>query len=703
MSATMERTVELPIAGMDCADCARTVRAALAGTPGVRAVEVLLASEKAVVRFDPAIGSLPEMRAAVEDAGYRVPTSMGAESISPTGAERGYGRTVLLLFGAVFALVLLVAIGGEWFGLFAALTERVPWPVGTAIVAAIGYPVFRNVARAARRGKIVAHTLMTLGVVAALAVGQWPTAAIVACFMRAGDFAERFTTDRSRQALRRLTALAPALARVERDGREVELPVAEVGIGETVVVRPGERIPVDGVVTAGQATIDQAAITGESMPFEAGPGSRVYAATIATLGSLRVRVDKVGADTTFGRVTRLVEEAETHRADVQRLSDRFAGLYLPVVATIAALTLLLRRDPLAMAAVLVVACSCSFALATPIAMLASIGAAARRGVLVKGGKYLETLARVDLLLIDKTGTLTLGRPRVTDVVPFGDVAADDVLALAAAAERDSEHPLAAAVRAASLGGLAVAAPDSFEAVPGGGVRASVGGHVVVVGNRKLVGLADDEPHVAALEAAGKTTLVVVRDGEPFGVLGAADELRPEIPAALQSLRDLGLGRIELLTGDHERAAAALAGTLGVPYRAGLLPEDKIAAVREAQARGLVVAMVGDGVNDAPALAQADVGIAMGAAGSDVAIEAAHVVLLRDDWLLVPETFLIARRTMRVVRGNLVFTAVYNVVGLSLAAFGFLPPVFAAAAQSLPDIGILANSARLLRQRERSRS
>ncbi|HET7094731.1 MAG TPA: HAD-IC family P-type ATPase, partial [Thermomicrobiales bacterium] len=336
----------------------------------------------------------------------------------------------------VFALVLVVAIGGEWFGLFALLSERVPWPVGAAIVVAIGFPVFRNVARAARRGKVTSHAMMTVGVVAALAVGQWPTAAIVACFMRAGDFAERFTTERSRQALRQLTALAPALARVERDGREIEIPAADVRVGETVIVRPGERIPVDGVVTVGQATIDQAAITGESMPVDAEPGSRVYAATIASLGSLRVRTVKVGVDTTFGLVTRLVEEAETHRADVQRMGDRFAAYYLPVVATIAALTLLLRRDPLAMAAVLVVACSCSFALATPIAMLASVGAAAKRGVLVKGGKYLETLARVDLLLIDKTGTLTLGRPRITDIVPLGDLPARDVLALAASAERD---------------------------------------------------------------------------------------------------------------------------------------------------------------------------------------------------------------------------------------------------------------------------
>ncbi len=705
MTAVAGQTVELPIGGMDCAECARTVRDAIARTPGVQTVEVLLASEKAVVRYDPAVVAPLAIQTAIESAGYRVAATRdgsipAGEPSAARVAETGFVRPVLALFGVVFALVLIAVVGGEWFGLFAIATARVPWPVGAAIVAALGFPVFRNVARAARRGKIISHTMMTLGVVAALAVGQWPTAALVAVFMRAGDFAERFTTERSRQALRRLTTIAPATARVERDGREIEIPVAEVRRGEVVVVRPGERIPVDGVVTAGQATIDQAAITGESMPAEAAPGSPVYAATIATLGSLRVRAEKVGADTTFGRVVRLVEEAETHRADVQRIGDRFAALYLPVVAAIAALTLLLRRDPLAMAAVLVVACSCSFALATPIAMLASVGAAAQRGILVKGGKYLETLARVDLLLIDKTGTLTLGRPRITDVVPLGDLAASDLLAIAAASERDSEHPLAAAVRAAAAErGIVVGTVEAFAAAPGGGVRAVVGGREIAVGNRRWLGLMGDDPQAAALEAAGKSTLVVIRDGAAIGLLAAADPVRPEVPAALASLRALGIGRIELLTGDNPRAAAALADPLGIPYRAGLLPEDKIAAVREAQARGLVVAMVGDGVNDAPALAQADVGIAMGAAGSDVAIEAAHVALLRDDWRLVPEAFAIARRTMRVVRGNIAFTAVYNVAGLALAAFGFLPPIFAAAAQSLPDIGILANSSRLLRSRD----
>jgi len=692
------KTLDLPVAGMDCAECTQHVQHALAALPGVVSVSVSLAAEKATVRFDPRLADLAAMRKAVEAAGYAVPT---AEAPTPPSSPLAdFARPVLTVFGIVFGAVLFIVVAGEWLGLFEEITGRVPWPVGLAIVLVGGFPVFRNVVRAALRGQIISHTLMTLGVIAALAVGQWATAVVVVFFMRVGDYAERFTTERARRAVKDLTAIAPQTARVERDGREVEVPIAAVRVGEAVIVRPGERIPVDGEVIDGQATVDQAAITGESMPVEVGAGAKVYAATIARLGHLRVRAARIGADTTFGRVIQMVEEAEAQRADVQRIADKFSAYYLPVVAGIAALTFLLRRDPLATAAVLVVACSCSFALATPIAMLASIGAGAKRGLLIKGGRYLELLARGDVLLLDKTGTLTPGRPQITDVVPLNGMAEAALLALAASAERYSEHPLAEAVRAAARErGLPLSEPRDFEAIPGLGVRARVDGRVVAVGNRRMIPLAASTPIADELEAQGKTLLFVEQDGELAGVLAAADTLRPEVPAALAAVRDLGVRRIELLTGDNERTAAALAAQIGVPHRANLLPEDKIRIVKEYQAQGHVVVMVGDGVNDAPALAQADVGIAMAAAGTDVAIEAAHVALMREDWTLVPEVFGIARRTMRVVKMNLAFTTLYNALGLSLAALGILPPILAAAAQSLPDLGILGNSARLLRQRQ----
>jgi Cd2+/Zn2+-exporting ATPase/Cu+-exporting ATPase len=691
------QTLNIPISGMDCAECTQTVQHAIERLPGVQSVSVFLATEKAVVKLDPSQVDLTTIRAAVKGAGYDMPAS-AAPPTAPVSID-DFNRKLTTLLVSVFAIILSVVIFGEGLGWFDFLNERVPFILGFALVIVGGYPVFMNVIRATLNRQIISHTLMTLGVIAALVVGQWVTAALVVIFMRIGDYVENFTTESARRAVKELTSLAPQTARVERDGKEVEVLVGEVNVGEIVIVRPGDKIAVDGEVISGQATIDQAAITGESMPVEAASGTHVYAATIAKLGSLRVRADRVGMDTTFGRVVKMVEEAEAHRADVQRIADKFSAWYLPVVAAIAALTFLFTRNPLSTAAVLLVACSCSFALATPVAMLASVGASAKRGLLIKGGKYLELLARADVLLVDKTGTLTLGQPHVTDVIPLNGLSRSEILSMAASAERYSEHPLAEAVRTlADNENIVLTEPQDFEAVPGQGVRAVINSRRVAVGNRRMIPAAASLPVAADLEAQGKTLLFMESNNELVGVLAASDTLREEVPSALKEVRSLGIRHIELLTGDNEKTASALAEKLGVSYRANLLPENKIEIVKEYQAKGNVVVMIGDGVNDAPALAQADIGIAMGAAGTDVAIEAAHIALMREDWNLVPDVLKIAQRTMRIVKMNLAFTTIYNIVGLSLAAFGFLPPVLAAAAQSLPDIGIMGNSARLLKQK-----
>ena len=681
---------------MDCVECTQHVQRAISRLDGITSVDVLLATEKAIIKLDPAKVDMSAIRAAVAGAGdYSVPeTTEKAPVLPPVDFNRRFNT----LLTAVFGGVLFIVIAGEWLGLFDSLNRIVPFPIGAAIVLVAGFPIYRNVIRATLNRQIISHTLMTLGVIAALAIGEWVTALIVAIFMRVGDSVENFTTESARRAVKELSSLAPQTARVEQMGLEVELPIEKVKAGDIVVVRPGEQIPVDGEVISGQATIDQAPITGESMPVDAATGSQVFAATIARLGSLRIRTLRIGAETTIGRVIRLVEEAEANRAVVQRFADRFSAYYLPIVAGIAALTFIIRRDPMATAAVLVVACSCSIALATPIAMLASIGNSAKRGLLIKGGKYLETLARADILLVDKTGTLTLGQPQITDVVLLNGSNENEVLALAASAEKYSEHPMAQAVlRAAQTRNLSIRKPESFKAIPGQGVRATVDGSLVEIGNRRLIPSASSIPAAQALEDQGKTFLFLARNGVPDAILAATDTIRPEVPAAIRDVGALGIHHIELLTGDIEQTASALAESIGVTYRANLLPEDKIRIVKEYQSRGHIVVMVGDGVNDAPALAQADVGIAMGAAGTDIAIEAAHIALMRDDWTLVPQILRTAHRTMDTVKVNLAFTAVYNIVGLSLAAFGILPPVYAAAAQSLPDIGIVANSARLLRQ------
>ena len=691
------KTLEIPISGMDCAECTMHVQHAIEKLPGVQSVNVFLGTEKAVVRLDPAQVDLPAIRSAVQSAGYEVPASTSPQP-APVSVE-DFNRRLTILLASVFTIILSTVIFGEVLGWFDFLNERVPFLIGLGIVIAGGYPVFMNVIRATLNRQIISHTLMTLGVIAALAVGQWVTAALVVIFMRVGDYVENFTTESARRAVKELTSLTPQTARVERDGKEVEVPVSEVQVCETVIVRPGEKIAVDGEVISGQATVDQSAITGESMPVEAANGTHVYAATIARLGSLRVRAERIGVDTTFGRVVKMVEEAEAHRADVQRIADQFSAWYLPIVAGIAAITFLISRNPLSTAAVLLVACSCSFALATPVAMLASVGASAKRGLLIKGGKYLEQLARADVLLVDKTGTLTLGRPQVTDVISLNGLSRNELLGMAASAERYSEHPLAEAVRTLARDEeIPLSEPVEFEAVPGHGVRALVDSRRITIGNRRMISAADTLSITADLESQGKTLLFMECDNELTGVIAAADTLRTEVPSALKEVRSLGIRRIELLTGDNEMIASALAKQLDVSYRASLLPENKINIVKEYQSKGHVVMMIGDGVNDAPALAQADIGIAMGAAGTDVAIEAAHIALMREDWNLIPEILKIAQRTMKIVKMNLAVTTIYNVIGLSLAAFGILPPVLAAAAQSLPDIGIMGNSARLLKHK-----
>ena len=693
---TIHQTLEVPIKGMDCAECTQHVQRAISKLEGVNSVDVLLATEKAIIQLDPDKVDLSAIRKAVASAGdYSVPETT---EISPIFTQADFHRKFNILLVSVFSGVLFIVIAGEWLGLFDALNRLIPLPLGAAIVLLAGFPIFRNVVRATWKRQVISHTLMSIGVIAALAIGDWVTALIVAIFMRVGDYVENFTTESARQALKELSRLAPQTARVEQMGLEMELPIAQVKLGDIVVVRPGEKIPVDGEVLSGYATIDQAAITGESMPVDVAAGSHVYAATLAKLGSLRIKTLRIGADTTFGRVIKMVEEAEANRADVQRFADKFSGYYLPIVGGIAALTFLASRDPLATAAVLVVACSCSIALATPVAMLASIGGSAKHGLLIKGGRYLESLARADVLLVDKTGTLTLGQPQITDIIPCNGSSEEEILALAASAERYSEHPVAEAIRtAAQIRNVAMQEVENFESIPGMGVRATVHGTPVAVGNDRLIPGTESNTTVRRLKEQGKTVLFLAWDGRLAGILAAADTVRPEVPAAIKELQALGIRQIELLTGDNEATAAALAGSVGISYRANLLPEDKIRIVKEYQSMGHTVVMVGDGVNDAPALAQSDVGIAMGAAGTDIAIEAAHIALMRDDWTLVPQIFRTAHRTMGIVRMNLGFTAVYNILGLTLAAFGILPPVYAAAAQSLPDLGIMANSARLLKQ------
>ena len=688
------QTIEIPIAGMDCTECTQHVQHAISGVDGVKKVDVFLSSEKAIVQLNPSVAKMDEIRTAVKNAGYSV-SSKDDETKTPNAVLADFSRRMFTAFGLAFGAVIIIVVLGEWLGLLEGLTELIPFPVGVGIVLLGGAPIFLNVIRATLNKQVIAHTLMSIGAIAALLVGEWTTAMVVIFFMHIGGYTERLTAEGARRAVKDLTAMAPQTARIEKDSEEKEIPIADVQLNDIVIVRPGEKIPVDGEVIAGHAAVDQSSVTGEAMPVEAGIGSQVRGATILKQGTLKVRTQAVGAQSMFGRVIKMVEEAEAHRADVQQFADKFSAYYLPVVAGIAALTFLFTRNPLSTAAVLLVACSCTIALATPIAMLATIGMNAKHGVLIKGGKYIETLARADVLLIDKTGTLTLGKPIVTDIIALNSMDEHTLLSYAASADRYSEHPLADALRrAASERGIQLLEPNNFESLPGVGVKANVNGMKVLVGknttNRDLL-----PPQVDDLEWQGKTVFFVMINDSLAGLIAASDTMRSEVPDALQKAMFLGIKKIELLTGDNDIVAASVANSLGITFRAGLMPEDKIRIVKEYQSQGHIVVMAGDGINDAPALAQANVGIAM-KAGTDIAIEAAHITLLREDWTLIPQVISAAQRTMRVVKGNLGFTAAYNIIGLLLAAFGFLPPMLAAALQSIPDLGILGNSARLLK-------
>lgn len=698
-----ERLLRLRLSGMDCADCAAHIAEAVRALPGVRDATVLYGAAQALVRFDPARIAPAAIVRAIADLGYGA-AEEGAHAPAPrrrgTGALAARGGW---LFASAVALVTLLAVAGERLGLVERALDVVPAPLALAAVLLGGFPIFRNVVRSLRRRVITAHALMTLGILGALVIGQPATAAVIVFFMRFADWLDARTAEHARHALRELVNVAPATALVLREGGEKALPVGAVRVGDVVIVRPGEKIPVDGEVVWGQTLVDQAPITGESAPVAKEVGDEVFAATINQAGIVHLRTTRVGADTTFGRIVRLVEEAEARKAPVQRLADRVSAYYLPVVLGVAGLTLLVGGNPTAAVAVLVVSCSCAIALATPVVVVASVGASARRGLLVKGGLALERLARLDTLLLDKTGTVTFGRPRIAAVVPLDGATEGEVLAFAATAERYSEHALAAAVRrAARERGIAPGEPAQTDVVVGAGVVARQDGRTLLLGSRRLMrahGVAIDaeaERVLAGLEEAGQTTLLLAADGQLRGVLAAEDEVRPGVEAALAELRHLGIRQVVLLTGDHERVAQRVAARLGIDYRAELLPEQKIAFVRGLQAAGHVVGMVGDGINDAPALTQADVGIAMGRGATAVAMEAADVVLLRADWRLVPQAVRSGRRAFRTIQQNLAVGVLYNVVGISLAALGILPPIFAAAAQSLPDVLVMLNSARLLR-------
>jgi Cu+-exporting ATPase len=587
-----------------------------------------------------------------------------------------------------------VAAGAVWFRLWE------PFPrisaIGVAATLVGGWPIFREALENLFERKMTMELSMTIALLAALAIGEFFTALLITLFVLVAEILEGMTVARGRRAIADLLDYLPRTVTVRRGGQIREIPLHDVTVGELVVGKPGDRIPVDGTVITGHSFVDQASITGESLPIEKTAGAPVYAGTINQSGALEVRAERLGRDTSFGKIVEAVERAERSRAPVQKLADRLAGYLVYFAIGAAILTFLVTRDVRSTISVVIVAGACGIAAGTPLAILGAIGRAARQGAIVKGGLYLEILATVDTVVFDKTGTLTYGTPVVRNVGAAPGIEAQGVLAAAAVAERRSEHPLAKAILAhAAALSVPLLEPTDFAYTPGRGIVVTLDGEEIVVGNNALLherGIRMDTEAGAALDSTAR--VFVARRGRFLGVISVADQLRPEAKAAVAAMKAMGM-RTMLLTGDQVSVADGVARELGVDdMRAELLPEDKVRWVRGLMEQGRRVAMVGDGVNDAPALAEASVGIAMGS-GTDVARESADVVLLGNDLGKLVETLRLARRTRRIVMQNFTGTLAVDGVGMCLAAVGILTPLLAAFIHVASELIFILNSARLL--------
>ena len=709
--------VELAITGMTCASCAARIEKRLNKVDGVTAT-VNFASEHAAVAFDPTQVDLDDLIGAVESAGYGAALP---EAVTDEDPARPYRHRLVLAVAfsvplAVFAWVTASRPPGwEWVSLVLA----------TPVVVYAGWPFHKAALANARHGVATMDTLISVGTLAAwiwstvvLVAGistsvYFDTAGAITALILLGRYLEARAKRRSGEAIRKLLELGAKEARVLRDGTEVLVPVEGLVVGERFVVRPGEKVATDGVVESGTSAIDQSMLTGESVPVEVGPGDAVAGATVNTSGRLVVEATRVGASTALAQIARLVADAQAGKAPVQRLADRVSAVFVPIVIAISALTLVgwlliggaaTTAAFTAAVAVIVIACPCALGLATPTALMVGTGRGAQLGIVIKGPEVLEQTRQVTTIVLGKTGTLTEGKMAVSAVVPAAGVDEEELLRLAAGAEDASEHPIARAVAAYGRDRLGTLPEvESFSARAGLGVEAVVDGHAVVVGRPSL--LADWGVHlpdgltaeVARLEAGGSTVVAVAADGAAKGLIAVADRIKATSRQAVAELRALGLTPV-LLTGDNERTARAVAAEVGIDrVLAGVLPEDKAAEVARLQEAGEVVAMVGDGVNDAPALAKADLGLSIGT-GTDVAIEASDITLVAGDLRAAADAIRLSRRTLSTIKGNLVWAFGYNVAAIPLAVAGIVNPIAAAAAMAFSSVFVVTNSLRLRRFR-----
>jgi Cd2+/Zn2+-exporting ATPase len=573
-----------------------------------------------------------------------------------------------------------------------------------------GMPIFVLAARGIARFDLTAGVMVSVAMIAALLIGEYSAAALVAFMMMFGEMLENVTIARSDDALRELASLIPSQVTLLQGDREAIVPIEQVRVGDVVLVRNGERISVDGIVREGQAAVDEAAITGESIPVDKSQGDSVFAGTVNTAGTLVITARKLGRDTTLGTIVKLVEEAQKTQAPVQRIANKYASILVPITFAIAVVVYLITGELVRSVTVLVVVCPCALVLATPTALVAAIGNAARNNVIVKTGADMEKLGRIDVVAFDKTGTLTHGRPEVVEVTTVDSLSPDEVLAQAAAAEKVSEHPLGRAiVDAARNRGLQLPPADGIEVRTGFGVQARVDGREIVVGNLSLLesnGIAlsaEQSSRLAELQQRGYTVIPVALDRRITGLISLADAIRPDAARVLQDLKTLGIKKTVMISGDNVATVQTVAGRLGVSeYHGQMLPQEKLDLIEQMQSQGLSVAYVGDGVNDAPALAVADIGIAMGVAGTDLAIETANIALMRDDMDRLPHLVALSRETLRTIRVSVAFSMSMNLLSVVLGTLGIIGPAFGAVMHEMSALPVLAFSARLVAYKYRQR-
>jgi heavy metal translocating P-type ATPase len=683
------------IENIHCGDCALNIEKSIGHLPGILSAEVSYVLSSATVYYDPYRVEEDRIKKAISKPGYVLGETF-------TERTRVFWRGIRpLAYMAVSGITLALSWVIAWMGLGSPALSNVFVFVSLAVG---GYPVLKSAVKALVIPDLNVDTLVSIAAIAAISVGAYHEAAAVIFIMLLGEYLEHFTVDKARRAVASLIQLTPKTAWVRRDGREMQVPIEEVRPTEVVIVKPGERIPVDGRVVSGCGLVDQSTLTGESVPVEKGIGEKVFCGTINQSGSCELEATQVADDTKLAQIKRLILDAQAEKSPTQRVMDRFSRYFIPAILLVALATYLITGEAVRAITILIVACPCALVLGTPTAVVAAIGNAARQGILIKGGAFLEQMGKLKTLLLDKTGTLTVGRPRVAGIRRFDGVSENEILYWAAVAEKRSEHPLGKAiVEKAAEGGAAIPHPVTFQDFRGKGVKATFDSRTILVGRPELLIQEEiDVPEPTGArwregESEGMTSLLVSLDRRVIGSISLSDTLREKARTAVDKIRAEGISEIWMLTGDNPQVADRIARELGIRYEANLYPEEKVRVVKEWKRKGLVVAMVGDGVNDAPALAASDVGIAMGAVGTDVAIETADVALMTDDLEKIPGLIRLSRRALRVIKENVIFALMFNTALIILSTQGWMSMILGAVLHQISSLVVILNSIRLLRR------